>query len=654
MNKLEVSLYFEKMRQFCFLFFCAIVTSVSAQVEFTEAPTDSEIVERFQGDSVVITNASLTSGNRNTQIALFEDGINGANLEIDDGIYFSTGNLDIELTNINSNNNSSFSNGFTYEDDDLLLLEENAIFDVVLFEFDIQLSNFSDGLLFTYQFGSEEYPDFVGSIFNDVFAIFIEGPGFDGAENIAEIPTSGNPTAVNYVNGGVLGSSSTTGVEVDLTQTQFYINNGHLNTGSTNPANQPGPFLVHVEFNGITTAITSEVQNLIPGESYHIKIALADTADPIYDSGVFFNAINGNTLDPAVSFLKDGIYLGDSDRAEINDEVLYVFDVINEGEVDISNISFEDDFFEDVEIEDLADTVLAPGESFSFELSHFINQQEIDEGALYNLANITYQVGDEVFTKASIDPTPLAEDSFFYNADCPDCTVVLLPQQPQVSLIKEGAFNENAANVSVGSEVIYSFRIKNTGNVSLFDVQIFDDLNGIELNGNPIDLQVGEENQANFSASYILSVSDFDMRFIENQASAVGFTLLDEEVTDLSDFEFFTEDRPTILEIPPCEIEIYNTITPNGDNVNDVFFIEGIECFPENEVQIFNRWGVEVYRSTSYNNNEVSFKGISNARATYNKNEGLPSGVYYYVLQYVNDESEREVRKGALYIKQED
>jgi len=635
-------------------FFSLVVTSISAQVQFTEDPSNQAIIQSFQGENLIITNANLLSGNRNTQIALFQNGINGANLQIDEGIYFSTGNVTEELTQTNTDNNSSINNDFTFEDDDLLLIEENAIYDVVLFEFDIQLSNFSDGLLFTYQFASEEYPDYVGSVYNDLFAIFIDGPGFSSPQNIAEIPTSGNPTAVNFVNGGILGSASSMGVDVDLTQTQLYINNGHLNTGETNPNNQPGPFVVDVEFNGITTEITSAIQNLIPGETYRIKIALADTADPIYDSGVFFSAITANALEPEISFLKEGFYLGDSERAEPGDEVLYVFDIINEGEIAVSNLNFEDDFFGNIEIDGLADVTLEPGDSFSFELSYFINQQEINEGALYNLASLSYQAGQEIFSIFSKDPTPLPQEDPFFDPSCLDCTVVLLPQFPQISLIKIAEFAQNTLNISVGDQVNYTFTVINTGNVDLFDIQIFDDLPGFQLFGDPIDLLVGEENQNNFTGIYFVMASDFAQGKVENQAEAIGYTFLDEEVSDLSDFEFFTEDRPTILEIPPCELKIYNTITPNGDDVNEVFFIEGIECFPDNEVQIFNRWGVAVYQEKSYDNTTVSFDGTSNARATLNKEEGLPTGVYFYVFQYVNSDGESEVRKGTLYIKQED
>ena len=71
----------------------------------------------------------------------------------------------------------------------------------------------------------------------------------------------------------------------------------------------------------------------------------------------------------------------------------------------------------------------------------------------------------------------------------------------------------------------------------------------------------------------------------------------------------------------------YNTITPNGDGTNDIWVINGIERFPNNEVEIFNRWGVVVYRAEPYVNNwEGTTSGL----------KPLPSAGYYYVIR-LND-----------------
>lgn len=74
----------------------------------------------------------------------------------------------------------------------------------------------------------------------------------------------------------------------------------------------------------------------------------------------------------------------------------------------------------------------------------------------------------------------------------------------------------------------------------------------------------------------------------------------------------------------------YTIFTPNGDGLNDTFIIEGIETSPDNEVIIFNRWGVEVYRKRNYDN---SFAGISNGRVTIAESKELPVGTYYYVIK---------------------
>lgn len=70
--------------------------------------------------------------------------------------------------------------------------------------------------------------------------------------------------------------------------------------------------------------------------------------------------------------------------------------------------------------------------------------------------------------------------------------------------------------------------------------------------------------------------------------------------------------------------EIPNTITPDDDGVNDVWNIPEIENFPDVSVQIYNRWGIEVFSSTGYNE---PWDGTKD-------NDDLPSGSYFYVINY--------------------
>lgn len=98
------------------------------------------------------------------------------------------------------------------------------------------------------------------------------------------------------------------------------------------------------------------------------------------------------------------------------------------------------------------------------------------------------------------------------------------------------------------------------------------------------------------------------------------------------------------------DIDIYNHVTPNGDGDNEIFFIDGINNFPDNSVKIYNRWGVLVYEVSGYNNADKSFKGVSEGRVTVNRLENLPEGTYYYILKYKKPTEEMIEKAGYLYI----
>ena len=83
------------------------------------------------------------------------------------------------------------------------------------------------------------------------------------------------------------------------------------------------------------------------------------------------------------------------------------------------------------------------------------------------------------------------------------------------------------------------------------------------------------------------------------------------------------------------------------------FIIENIditECYPENTVEIYNRWGVKVYDAQNYNNTSVVFTGISEGRATVKQSAELPTGTYFYILKYKTLEGNYVTRNGYLYL----
>ncbi len=98
------------------------------------------------------------------------------------------------------------------------------------------------------------------------------------------------------------------------------------------------------------------------------------------------------------------------------------------------------------------------------------------------------------------------------------------------------------------------------------------------------------------------------------------------------------------------DLEIFNLVTPNGDGDNSVFVIRNIERYPENELEVYNRWGVKVYSVDGYGQDGKFFRGISEGRVTVSQVSELPVGTYWYILKYKNASGEQKQRVGYLYL----
>lgn len=79
----------------------------------------------------------------------------------------------------------------------------------------------------------------------------------------------------------------------------------------------------------------------------------------------------------------------------------------------------------------------------------------------------------------------------------------------------------------------------------------------------------------------------------------------------------------------PCVLKFYSGITPNNDGVNDVWEIDNVSLFPDNEVNIFDRRGNKVYSGKNYDNQDEVWKGENLSGNT------LPSGTYFFIFESV-------------------
>lgn len=213
---------------------------------------------------VVVSNVTL-AGNAD-QIAYF----NGAstNLGINSGVVLSSGDV-IDAVGPNNQAGKGTDLQTNIADIDLEILSSNFSFDAVTLEFDfVPNGNFIN---FNFVFASEEYLEFINSSVNDAFGFFISGPNITGSyslnsENIALIPNTNTPITIDNVN--------------NLSNSQYYINNGDGFSGA-----QFSDSAI-IQADGLTTKLTAS-RFVECGETYHLKIALADMGDGILDSWVY-------------------------------------------------------------------------------------------------------------------------------------------------------------------------------------------------------------------------------------------------------------------------------------------------------------------------------------------------------------------------------
>ena len=99
-----------------------------------------------------------------------------------------------------------------------------------------------------------------------------------------------------------------------------------------------------------------------------------------------------------------------------------------------------------------------------------------------------------------------------------------------------------------------------------------------------------------------------------------------------------------------ADLEFYNAISTDEGSQNNGFIIKNIELYPKNNLKIFNRYGVLIFEKDGYTN-ASPFKGISEGRATVNKDGKLPQGTYYYILEYTDGKNQTQQKTGWLYIK---
>ena len=245
----------------CCLVFLFMTSGITSAMTITPYDNATNLTQSLVGSGITISNITYTGS---TAASGYFSGGTAAGIGIESGIVLTSG----AASNLNGTSNTSDSitgnnglGGYAPLD---ALIPGYSTNDATILEFDFVSTG--DSAYFNYVFGSDEYDEWVGSPYNDVFGFFFNGTAV--TDNVALIPTTTTPVSINNVNAG--------------SNSAYYNDNDMTLYGS------PTPFAF--EYDGFTDVFTASMTGLTAGNTYHLVLAIADAGDHILDSGVFLQA----------------------------------------------------------------------------------------------------------------------------------------------------------------------------------------------------------------------------------------------------------------------------------------------------------------------------------------------------------------------------
>ena len=249
--------------------------TVTAQLRIDTSYSPEQIIRKFllnEESDLIIKNVSF-KGKRQSMVYFY----NETPLDvINQGVLLSTG----DVFDAMGPNKSAITGtrGSGWSDKDLQAVATGVVMDAVALEFD--LIALRDSIVFEYVFASDEYPEFVDKGVNDIFGFFLTQQNSRALfpMNLAQVPNSRKPVSINNINHRV--------------NEQYFLRSDFLNAhDDAFWKKNPAIFLRarFFEYDGFTTVLRATAK-LEPGETYHLKFAIGDVGDRIYDSAVMLKA----------------------------------------------------------------------------------------------------------------------------------------------------------------------------------------------------------------------------------------------------------------------------------------------------------------------------------------------------------------------------
>ncbi|WP_426005422.1 DUF7507 domain-containing protein [Paenarthrobacter sp. NyZ202] len=240
------------------------------------------------------------------------------------------------------------------------------------------------------------------------------------------------------------------------------------------------------------------------------------------------------TPTPAMEFSKQAVVQANSGPSKVGDKIEYRFTAKNTGNVKLTKVSIDDPM---AGLSDLVYTwpgtpgELLPGQTVTATAEYAVTQADLDAGHVENLATTTGTPpsGPAVTPPPAGTDTPLSPDAALQFSKTADASAVGDPAK-------------------VGDIVTYNFTATNTGNVTLTDVAIVDEMPGLSAldytwPGTPGELLPGQSVTA--TATYAITQADINAGKVANKATATGTPPTGPQVT--------TPPASAVVTFPPVD-----------------------------------------------------------------------------------------------------
>jgi len=590
------------MKKILFVFGVLFSQLINAQVAVTYVTAD-QAVQTLLGPGVTYANATFTglpaqlgqmTGNTDVNFQIAEGVVIGCSDAQDVVLnYFGTAitpNIagDPDLLAVANSVPPLIGQGFIV----------GSVNNIAALEFDFVAVG--DSLNFNYIFGSDEYLQWVNSQFNDVFAFFLSGPGITGpyaspaafpggAVNIAIVPESNPalPITISSVN--------------NVLNSDYYVDNG--------------PGLIPINLNGFTVKIAAQY-DLTCGETYHIRLAIANGSDQALKSDVIIEAgsfttgtdnagISSSVIDPAPNLPPNSVLEGC-----VNGQVTFNFpDCLAQG--DTVNLIFGGTatYLEDYHTNGVTQFVVADT-SFVIDIIPILdNITEGTETIIISCSYLCEGACDSVSISATLDLLDYVGFSALPIDDlliCPSTSQTVSPN-PQGGWMP---YTFSWSNGQAGPSQIFNQGSAGTYSYTFTDYCGSTFTDDFVITEPPIfgfasaqDLCAGIASEILVYGGLQPYVYQFDalsmlLNPLENTITGIANNASDVIITDACNQQAII---PFIITV--CDTHEPNLLIVNEDEYdNESFKIQGLESFPNSQVRIYNRWGTMIFESLNYSN----------------------------------------------------